>query len=371
MDLNPSRLEFARRRRGLTQTALAEAVGVTPRSIKAFEAGDKSPSEETLDMLAQAVNFPTSFLLQPDAIETIDVDAVSFRSLKSLTARKRDGGLAAASLAAELNRWLEARFDMPPPTLPPPEEFDGMDPEVAAEAVRRKWGLGEAPIGNMIKLLETKGVRVFSLVEDCHELDAFSTWLDGTPFVFLNTGKTAERSRMDCAHELGHLLLHRTGRPQGKDAEDEATRFASAFLMPRASLLAARLPTMTLPPLIGYKTTWGVALSALVHRLHRLGRLTEWQYRSLFVELSSKGFRTAEPNEMPREKSHVLQTVLGMLREDGIGRTQIARELNIPASELDRLVFGLCMIGVPGAGSAAKSKRSSQRSSGEHLRLVE
>lgn len=370
MELNPTRLEFARRRRGLTQTALADAVGVTPRSVKAFEAGDKAPSEDTLDLLAQAVDFPTSFLTLPDPIAMVDVDAVSFRSLKSLTARKRDGGLAAASLAAELNRWLEARFAMPRPNLPPPEEFDGMHPEVAAEAVRRKWGLGEAPIGNMIKLLETKGIRVFSLVEDCHELDAFSTWLDGTPFVFLNTGKSAERSRMDCAHELGHLLLHRTGRPQGKDAEDEANRFAAAFLMPRASLLAARLPTMTLPPLIAYKKTWGVALSALVHRLHRLGRLTEWQYRSLFVELSSKGFRTAEPNEMPCETSDVLQTVLGMLREDGIGRTQIARDLDIPASELDRLVFGLCMIGVAGSGSS-KRKRLADGARRPNLRLVD
>lgn len=101
-------------------------------------------------------------------------------------------------------------------------------------------GLGEAPIANMVHLLETKGVRVFSLVEDCHELDAFSTWLDGTPFVFLNTRKSAERSRMDAAHELGHLVLHRVGRPQGKEAEEEATRFGAAFLMPRASPTATR-----------------------------------------------------------------------------------------------------------------------------------
>lgn len=367
MELNPKRLEFARRRRGLTQIAVAEQAGVVARTIKAYEAGEKSPSEETLKLLAKAVDFPPSFLTAAAPLELLELEAVSFRSLKSLTARKRDGGLAAASLAAELNRWLEARFDLPNPDLPAPEELDGMQPEVAAEAVRRKWGLGEAPIGNMVHLLEAKGVRVFSLVEDCHELDAFSTWLDGTPFVFLNTGKSAERSRMDAAHELGHLLLHRTARPQGKEAEDEATRFGAAFLMPRPSLLSARIPTLTLPTLIAYKRIWGVALSALVHRLHRLGRLTEWQYRSLFVELSSKGFRSAEPNEMPRETSQVLQTVLAMLREDGIGRTQLARELDMPSHELDKLVFGLCMIGVAG-GNSTRARPSSSPTSG--LRVV-
>lgn len=366
MNLNATRLEFARRRRGKTQIEIAKAAGVSVRTIKAYEAGEKSPSADTLNLLATAVEFPVEFLTDPANLEMVDVEVVSFRSLKSLTARKRDGGLAAATLAATLNEWLEQRFRLPAPDLP--DDLEAEHPEVAAEALRRRWGLGEAPIANMVHLLEAHGVRVFSLVEDCHELDAFSTWLDGTPFVFLNTMKSAERSRMDAAHELGHLVLHRTRRPQGKEAEDEAKRFGAALLMPRASLIAVRLPTLTIPPLIEYKRVWGVALTALVLRLHRLGRLSDWQYRSLFVELSSKEFRTSEPNEMPRETSQVLQKVLAMLREDDIGRIKLARELKVAPEELDRLVFGLCIIGVASSRSASTpSKRNGPKPG---LRLV-
>jgi len=63
-------------------------------------------------------------------------------------------------------------------------------------------------------------------------------WKEGTPFIFLNSAKSAERGRHDAAHELGHLVLHRHGGPIGRKAEEQANAFASAFLMPRSSILA-------------------------------------------------------------------------------------------------------------------------------------
>jgi hypothetical protein len=45
------------------------------------------------------------------------------------------------------------------------------------------WALGEQPI-SMIKLLESKGVRVFSLAENTKTVDAFSCWRNDVPYVF-------------------------------------------------------------------------------------------------------------------------------------------------------------------------------------------
>jgi hypothetical protein len=81
-------------------------------------------------------------------------------------------------------------------------------------------------------------------------------------------------------------------RSNGREADDQATRFGVAFLTYTASLLAARLPTASLSQLMRVKADWGVALSAVVVRLHRLVRLTDWQCRPLFVELSKKGYRS-------------------------------------------------------------------------------
>lgn len=50
------------------------------------------------------------------------------------------------------------------------------DDSAVATTLRRHWGLGEQPIKKMIHLLEVNGVRVFSLVIDAVEVDAFSMW---------------------------------------------------------------------------------------------------------------------------------------------------------------------------------------------------
>jgi len=220
-------------------------------------------------------------------------------------------------------------------------------------ALRQQWGLGELPIKNMIHLLEAKGVRVFSLSVDATEVDAFSMWRQDTPFVFLNTKKSAEHSRFDAAHELGHLILHRHGSPQGREAEHQANSFASAFLMPKASVLAYAPRLATLDHLIKLKKFWAVSVAALTYRLHSVGALSDWHYQSLYIELSGRGYRKSEPDEGPRETSQMLQKIFAALRDESISKGDIAGELCIPAEELDQLVFGLALTGLNGGRTGA------------------
>lgn len=249
------------------------------------------------------------------------------------------------------------------PTLGP-----GVDPEAAAQVVRAEWGLGEKPAPNMIHLLEAHGVRVFSLAQECRQVDAFSFSHSAQPFVFLNTQKSGEHSRFDAAHELGHLVLHwHHELPQGRQAEREANRFASAFLLPAASLVSAAPRYPTLKDLIAIKRPWKVSVAALTHRLYTLGAMSEWQYRSLFVELSRRGYRTKEPSPINRETSQILNKVFGTLRKEGIAKADIAGQLNLHAKDLDALVFGLAMLPM---GGGRKGSASSQPLGVPALRLV-
>ena len=88
--------------------------------------------------------------------------------------------------------------------------------------------------------------------------------------MFLNMQKTAERSRFDAAHELGHLVLHRHGGPSGREAEDQANQFAAEFLMPSADVMAVIPRISKLNQIVQAKTRWGVSVQALTYRLHRL-----------------------------------------------------------------------------------------------------
>jgi Zn-dependent peptidase ImmA (M78 family)/DNA-binding XRE family transcriptional regulator len=332
----------------MNKTALAKRVGVDLRSISAFESGEFEPSPETMARIVDVLDFPVGFFSGDDLHEPSST-SVSFRSLARKTASNRDAALASGALAIRLNDWLEERFTLPASNLPDLREED---PETAAMTLRNQWGLGERPVRNIVHLLESKGIRVFSMAEDTTEIDAFSYWRETTPFVFLNTMKSAERSRFDAAHELGHLVLHRHANPQGKEVEHEANRFASAFLMPRGSVFAHAPIFPSLATLIKLKRHWIVSVAAVAYRLHSLGLLSDWHYRSLCIEMAQRGYRTNEPVSERPEMSLVLKKIFQALKDDGMNRFDLARELQYNVQEIDKVVFGLVLTCLPGGNNA-------------------
>jgi len=340
-----ARLALARERRGLTQRKLSELVGVSDRMVKSYESGEKQPSAETLKAIAQQLRFPLAFFDGP-ALERLHLEDASFRALSKASASLRNRAVAGGTIALEFHRFLSERFDLPKPDVP---DLRTTTPAKAAETVRHCWGLGQQPLSNVIHTLERHGVIVFSLSEDCDAIDAFSIWHAGVPFVFLNTRKTAERSIFDAAHELGHLVLHRHGSPQGREAEREADQFAASFLMPESAIRAFAPRIVTVSTLAGMKQHWKVSVAALAHRLHELGLLSDWQYKQLNIELSRRG-RANEPAPIPRETSAVVRKTLLSLSEEGVRLRDIARELRLPTTELQALAFGLGVVEGDGRG---------------------
>jgi Zn-dependent peptidase ImmA (M78 family)/DNA-binding XRE family transcriptional regulator len=346
---NPSRLTWARKRRGLTKTRFAAAIGVEPRSMTAYEAGEFAPEPDRLQKIARILKFPEAFFFGDD-LEEPALDTASFRSMSKMTAGQRDKALGSGAIALLLNEWIEARFQLPHAQLP--DLGRDASPESAAEAVRTAWSLGELPIKNMLHLLEAKGVRVHSLAVDAVEVDAFSLWRQDRPFVFLNTLKSAEHARFDAAHELGHLVLHRHAAPNGQQAEQDANAFASAFLMPAASVRAHAPRFATMDQLIRLKKIWTVSLAAMTYRLHKLGLLSDWHYRKLYIEISKRGYRKAEPDGAQREASQVLHKVFAALRADGVTKHAIAEDLKIRPQDINELVFGLALTALEGAAQS-------------------
>jgi Zn-dependent peptidase ImmA (M78 family)/DNA-binding XRE family transcriptional regulator len=350
---NHMRLSLARRRRKLTKKALAEALGCDQKTIIRYESGFAVPPLDSMAALANVLQFPMSFFVGADIDEPTQ-ESASFRSLSTMPARDRDAALAAGAFAFMLGDWVAERFSLPPHDLIDFKE--DLDPEAAARMLRQKWDLGERPIRSMVHLLEAKGVRVFSLAENTREVDAFAMWRRDTPYIFLNTTKTSERSRFDSAHELGHLVLHKHGGPQGgRIVEEQANQFASAFLMPEAEV-RAKLPRIySLNQIIEGKKYWKVSVAALNYRLHKLGITTDWQYRTFCIQIGEK-FRQSEPYSIPRESSIVWEKVLDALRAEGIGKQRIAEELALPVFEIENLFFRLTnMQSIDGDGSC-KSK---------------
>lgn len=350
----PSRLTLGRRRRGLSLSDLAEETGISRRTLASYESGSTAPNERNLLAIAKALRMPLPFFSRTD-LDEIPLDAVSFRKLSKMTARQTDAAMSAARLAMDLSDWIDDRFRLPDADLP---TLDKVEPEVAADMLRAKWGLGQRPISNMVHLLEAHGIRVFSLPEECAAIDAFSLFHNGIAYVFLNTRKSGERGRFDAAHELGHLVMHfDASSPVGRERENEAHRFAANFLMPAASVLAQGLRNAPLDRILAAKQKWKVSAMALAHRLHELGLSSEWHYRTTCVALTKMGYRKGEPDGAMRETSQVLGKVFGSLRKEQLTMSTVARDLGLATDELTTHIFGLTPTAVNGQPTSGRPIR--------------
>lgn len=100
-------------------------------------------------------------------------------------------------------------------------------------------------------------------------------------------------------------------------------------------------PLFTAGQIIAAKKRWKVSAMALAYRLNSLGYISEWNYRSLLIELGKRGYRSGEPEGVEREVSTVLAKVLAALWSKGITKDDIAKDLGIPMEEIEALIFRL------------------------------
>lgn len=359
---NMGRFDLARQRRGLTKRDLAHQLNVTDRTVSNWY-NNQEIDERILEKAAEILDFPLSFFYGND-VEKIHVESVSFRALSKMTAKKRDMAISQTILAEMISDWIDQNFELPLPNVPDLHELrsdfstdtiESLDeanedegnyyleysyPEACADTVRKAWGLGEQPIPNLIALLESKGIRVFSLTDEAQDVDACCRWTSGRPFIFLNTSRTAERCRFDLAHELGHLVMHKHGIIEGIHVEQEANAFASAFLMPRRSLLADPLRIPSLKSILSKKEIWQVSAAALTYRCSKLGIITDWNATSIYKQLAQRG-RNNEPNPIAHESSLLLDKVFQVLAQENFDLSMLTNDLCLHLDEVNNLTFNL------------------------------
>lgn len=112
--------------------------------------------------------------------------------------------------------------------------------------------------------------------------------------------------------------------------------------MPAPSVQAAGLRNATVPTILKAKRHWKVAATALTHRLHELGLLTDWGYQDAFVRLSQMGYRSGEPaGAVTPEVSQIATKVVKSLRTQKRREADMADELGLTVQELGAHLFQL------------------------------
>jgi Zn-dependent peptidase ImmA (M78 family)/transcriptional regulator with XRE-family HTH domain len=354
----PARLEMARSIRQMTAVELAVAANISAPWISQIENVKKTPGTDLIRELARVLNFPIEFFYRPVKSQPPS-DAFHFRATSKLAKKDEATARSLSTLAIELSEWIDATYHLPAPAVPELQDLIGSDdevaPEQAAEALRGAWGLGVAPVKNLLQLLESKGAKVYSAGGPLQAIDAFSFRHGATPVVFLNVHKSAERLRFDLAHELGHLVMHGGSLhvESGKEKEQAANDFASSFLMPRSDVIGAiHGNNLMLEDVLMLKRRWRVSAMALNLRAHRLGVISDWTYSTLAKQLSMAGFRRGEPgSDLRAESSSLLTQVMSDMRSRGQGFSELARILDVRAQDVQNLMLGIVTFAIQGDGA--------------------
>ncbi len=327
------RLKEAREARGLTASALSERVGVTRQAVSQYETGVVTPGPDVLQSISSALDLPTAYFLRPGPEP--EAAPIFFRSLTKASKGFRVRGTRRYQWLFEIVQHIRRFVELPTVNLP---QFDApTDPklisnemiEIVATETRRFWGLGDGPISNVVWLLENNGVIIARDTFGTENIDAFSvvSSRDDTPYVVLGNDKTAAaRSRLDVAHELGHIILHRNLDPSIPNLESfhalieqQAFRFAGAFLLPSKTFTPNRY-VVSLDALRTLKPTWLVSIGAMIKRAEDLEYINRTQARKLWISYSRRGWKKHEPfdDEIPLEQPRVLRRALELIFGEGI-----------------------------------------------------
>jgi Zn-dependent peptidase ImmA (M78 family)/DNA-binding XRE family transcriptional regulator len=348
-------LRLGREYRGLTQSSLARAAGVSQPIVSRLEGGLRQPSSDELDRLANALHFPVEFFREPDS-PTV---APLFRKRAIRSAKKSQevhARVNAASMAA--GRIFDAGINLTAPLLfPAPGELPE-DPLEAAAEVRRLWRLPAGPIDDVTRLVEAAGGVV--LYVD-FGTDAASATMLASPtsrwtWFLLNSRETAgDRVRLSLAHELGHALLHRFIHVDGPRIEDEAFKFATALLLPPEEFDHRVRSAFTLQDARELKWAFRVSVQAIVRTAHDRGLITRDRYQSLFKQLSARGWRKLEPDPVEREAVQTWTRALEVHRtRHGYTDLELAQLARLDLNDLRELFpgsFGSRLYSVGGGGA--------------------
>jgi Zn-dependent peptidase ImmA (M78 family) len=210
------------------------------------------------------------------------------------------------------------------------------DPREAASVTRSELGLSpDKPIPHLTNALEKAGVLVLALPRPFEHRDAFSLWAGfdrSRSVIVLAGGKVGDRLRMNMAHELGHLVMHKPIVNPVREMEKQAFQFAGEFLMPEKQMRLEIIPPVNLDTFASLKPRWGVAIAALIVRAHELGIINQRKYTSLFQQLSARGWRMREPRmfDVPVEKPRAVRQIAEMVYGNPIRYKRLAEDVGIP-----------------------------------------
>ncbi|MRT43483.1 ImmA/IrrE family metallo-endopeptidase [Enterobacteriaceae bacterium RIT702] len=347
----PKRLTQVREARGLSKINLGRLVERSPSTITKWESGYHSPDADALTALSIILQCPTSWFTKP--VTLYENNPVFFRTLAN-TAKD----LCAASehymeWLQEISAHLQEELDFPEVNIPYLDvsdyrQIDDEMIEIMASKCRKLWGLGLAPLADLLLVIENAGVICSRFAQGSTVMDGYSQWneRESRPYIILASDKNNYfRSRFDAAHELGHLVLHRFIKRLDivnfKPIEAQAHKFAACFMLPEEAFSVELPPGPTLENFITLKQRWGMSAQSMITRAKELLLISDVEHLRLYKQVSARGWRKGEPFDDQNEPEVVrlLPRSLQLLLDEGIfSKQSFIKYLDMSSTDVENLM---------------------------------
>lgn len=226
-------LKYYRLKKNMSKKELASLVEVTPMAISHYESGDRRPGMDVIKALASALDVRVSDFLR-NRNENLVFTHGEFRKGSRLSVGQQE--YVHESVEEYMNRFYTIVDILGGEVLPEAPACHRIDlsenPEQDAKALRKYLRISEAgPIGNLVELLENKGILVCFLEIESDSFSGMNGLVNGRPYIIVNKAMSPERVRSTIVHEMAHFIFVWPEELQDKDVENRATAISGAFLL--------------------------------------------------------------------------------------------------------------------------------------------
>ncbi len=283
-------LKRARLIKNLSLREVAQRLNVSPTAVSKYENGIIIPDSKRLIEFANLYEVKVRTLLQSKELPKMNFN--SFRKKKRLIGKRLE--ILKSIILNKVRDYLEVlNLNQYIPIKLVKFKCNSVED---AEAIARKYReiinfSVIQPISNLISVLENLGIMIIQIADVNNyikDFDGLSEVVNNVPFiVLLNNIKDGARQRFTIAHELGHLVMDVS---DNLDAEKMCHRFASAFLMPKESVInefGSFRKNISLFELKAFKEEYRVSYAAIIYRLKDLNIISEYLYKKLSIEIST------------------------------------------------------------------------------------
>jgi len=339
----PERVLALRDLLGFSLQEIGTATGLSQGYLSDIANGNRPFTDQHATLLASTLDFPEEFFYV--SAPSVEGSSLNFRKLKKAKAKdtkKASQYFREASRVTQIVAHAASlRTKELPSVAPDIDLLSDKDIEEAAQATRQLMGLGpNDPVPNLTRAIERLGIVVAPLILDPTNdeetpVNSFEGHFGishgtsaGFPVIGYFPGASPDRDRFTLSHEIGHVVLH--SNRSSSDPEREANRFAGALLMSEDAARAELGSMVTLNQLARVKARFGISIQALIMRAAALGIIDERRQRSLFVQLSARGWRHSEPVEVEPEYPLLLRKLIELSLPADPSTRDVEMQLGLP-----------------------------------------